>query len=75
MKIWKTRIGEAATSAASQMRRAPASIAVAQTVVSHASARPNAEMLKNITTSAMIGTDVSFVSVVYVFASDIDRYW
>ena len=32
-------------------------------------------MLKNITTSAMIGTDTSFVTAVYVLASAIDRYW
>ena len=51
VKIWKMRIGEAATRAASQIRR-PASIATAHTVASHASARPKAEMLKNITTSA-----------------------
>ena len=55
-------IGEAATSAASQMRRGPASIAVAHNVVSHASASPNAAMLKNITTSATTGTDTSLVS-------------
>ena len=58
MKIWKISIGEAATSAASQMRR-PASRAVAHTVASHASASPNAAMLKNITTSATIGTATS----------------
>ena len=46
------------------MRRGPASRALAHTVVSHASANPNAAMLKNITTSAMIGTDTSLVSAV-----------
>lgn len=51
VKIWKIRIGDAATRAASQMRR-PASIAVAHTVASQASASPKAAMLKNITTSA-----------------------
>jgi hypothetical protein len=75
VKIWKTRIGEPATNAASQMRRGPARPAVAQTVVSHARANPNAAMLKNITTSAMIGTETSFVSAVYVLASAIDAYW
>ena len=39
-------------------------MAVAHTVASHASAKPNAAMLKNITTSAMTGTDTSFVSAV-----------
>ena len=66
VKIWKIRIGEAATSAASQIRR-PASIAVAQTVASHASANPKAAMLKNITTSATplsSGIPVAFATAV-----------
>ena len=41
----------------------------------HASASPNAEMLKNITTSATTGTDTSLVNAVYVFANAIDTYW
>ena len=61
VNIWKISSGEAATSAASQTRR-PASSAVAHTVSSQASASPNAEMLKNITTSATSGTDTSVVS-------------
>src|SRR5829696_3645268 len=75
VKAWKIRIGDAATNAASQIRREPASCAVAHTVASHASANPNAAMLKNITTSAMTGTDTSLVSAVYVLANAIDRYW
>jgi hypothetical protein len=46
------------------MRREPASRALAQTVASHASANPKAAMLKNITTSAIIGTATSLVSAV-----------
>ena len=61
MKIWKITIGEPATSAASQMRL-PASLEVAHTVANQAKARPNAEMLKNITTSAIDGTATSLVS-------------
>src|SRR5215218_3131370 len=75
VKIWKMTIGDAATSAASQTRRDPASRAVAHTVASHASASPNAAMLKNITTSASSGTDTSFDSAVYDFATAIDAYW
>ena len=77
VKIWKIRIGEAATSAASQMRR-PASIPVAQTVASHAKASPKAETLKNITTSATpdsAGILVALATAVYVLASDMDTYW
>ena len=77
VKIWKIRIGETATSAASQMRR-PASIAVAQTVASHARANPKAEMLKNITTSATpdsTGALAALAMTVYVLASDIATYW
>ena len=59
MKIWKITIGDAATNAASQTRRGPASRDVAHTVASHASASPNAAMLKNITTSASTGIDTS----------------
>ena len=64
VKIWKITNGEAATSAASQTRRAPASRDVAHTVTSHASANPSAAMLKNITTSATTGTDPSSVNAV-----------
>src|SRR4051812_15193962 len=67
VKIWKITSGDPATSAASQIRR-PANRVVAQIVANHASASPNAEMLKNITTSATTGIDTSFVSAVYVFA-------
>src|SRR6478672_10944432 len=64
VNAWKISTGEAATTAASQMRR-PASFAVAQTVAIHASASPNAAMLKNITTSATTGiADTSLVSAV-----------
>ncbi len=63
VNTWKITIGEPATSAASQTRR-PAIREVAQMVASQASAKPNAEMLKNITTSAMTGTDTSLVSAV-----------
>lgn len=74
VKIWKITSGEAATNAASQIRR-PASRAVAHIVASHASPNPNAEMLKNITTSATNGTETSFVRAEYVLASVMDRYW
>ena len=56
-------IGEPATRAASQMRL-PASFDVAHTVANHAKARPNAEMLKNITTSAIVGIGTSLVTAV-----------
>ena len=62
VKIWKITIGDAATSAASQTRRGPASRDVAHTVAIHASANPNAAMLKNITTSASTGIVTSLDS-------------
>src|SRR5690242_5954003 len=75
VNTWKIRIGDAATNAASQTRRGPASRELAHTVTNQASANPKAAMLKNITTSAMTGMETSFVSAVYVLASAIDTYW
>lgn len=57
MKIWKITSGDAATSAASQIRR-PASFAVAHTVANQASASPSATMSKNTTTSATFGSAI-----------------
>ena len=73
VKIWKISSGEAATRAASQIRR-PDRPAVAHTVASHASANPNAATSKNTTTSATTGSGVSLLSAVYVLASAIDVY-
>src|SRR5690349_9087381 len=73
VKIWKMRIGEAATRAASHGRR-PASFDDAHTVASQASANPSAAMSKNITTSATTGMATILVSAVYVLASAIDTY-
>jgi len=56
------------------MRR-PASPAVAHTVSSQASASPNAAKLKNITTSATIGTGRTLLTAVYALAKRIDTYW
>ena len=63
VNAWKIRIGEPATTAASHGRR-PDMRMVAHTVAIQASASPNAEMLKNMITSATTGIRTSLDSAV-----------
>src|SRR3984885_12979050 len=74
VNIWKITSGDAPTSAASQTRR-PARPAVAHNVANHANANPSAATSKNTTTSAMTGSRISLLKVVYVLANAIDTYW
>ena len=56
VKIWKITIGDAAIITTSHGRVRGLNPALAQMVTSHASANPKATMLKNITTSATMGS-------------------